>query len=84
MPKVKWCVPKQKQKPYNKLAAVLRGYKLASGLNFEQIGEKLGVTANRAAHMIARPADEWTIGRLRRFCQAINCPLQEALEAAGK
>ena len=84
MPKVKWCSPKPKQKPYNHLAAVLRGYKLASGLNFEQIGEKLGVTANRASHMIARPADEWTIGRLRQFCQAIGCPLQEALEAAGE
>lgn len=84
MPKVKWLGEKKKKPPYNHLAAVLRGYKLASGKSSADIGEELGVTGNRVQHMIAQSADAWNIGRLRRFCDAIGCPLREALEAAGK
>lgn len=85
MPKVTWIgAKKPKPKPFNALAAVLRGYKLASGLTADQIGKRLGVTGDHVKHMIARPADQWNIGALKRFCDVIGCPYQEALEAAGK
>jgi len=83
MPKVKW-IGGKKAKPFNALAAVLRGYKLASGLTSAEIGEKLGVTPEHARRLIGRTADQWNIGALKRYCDVIGCPYQEALEAAGK
>lgn len=85
MPKVTWIGTKRHQpKPYNALAAVLRGYKLASGLTAEQIGERLGVTGDHVKHQIAKPADRWNIGALKRFCDVIGCPYEEAFAAAAK
>lgn len=84
MPKVKYLTPAAKPKPYNALAAVLRGYKLASGLTSEQIGKKLGVTPEYVRAQIGKPADRWNIGQLKEYCAVIGCPVSEAMEAAGK
>lgn len=85
MPKVTWIGTKRRQpKPYNALAAVLRGYKLASGLTSAEIGDKLGITPEHARRLIGRPADQWNIGALKRFCDVIGCPYEEALSAAAK
>ena len=83
MPKVKW-IGGKKPKPFNALAAVLRGYKLASGLTSAEIGERLGVTPEQVRTQIGKPADSWTVGTIKRYCAAIGCPVQEAMEAAGK
>ncbi len=85
MPKVTWLgTGKKKPKPYNALAATLRGYKLASGLTSEQIGKKLGVTAENVRHQIGKPANQWNIGALKKYCDVIGCPYEEALAAAAK
>lgn len=34
--------------------------------------------------MIGKPASQWQIGQLRKYCDVIGCPLEEALEAAAK
>lgn len=82
MPKIKWIgAPK---KPYNALAATLRGYKLAAGLTSADIGKTLGITPEQVRAQIGRPADSWTVGTIKRYCAAIGCPVEEAMQAAGK
>ncbi len=83
MPKTTWIGGKKKPK-YNALAALLRGYKMASGLTSEQIGEALGITADHVRHQIGKPADQWNIGMLKRYCDILGVPYAEAMEAAAK
>lgn len=82
MPKIKWIG--KKPKSFNALATVLRGYKLASGQTSADIGKKLGITPEQVRAQLGRPADSWTVGTIKRYCDAIGCPIQEAMEAAGK
>lgn len=83
MPKVN-LLRQKKTKPHNHLAACLRGYKLSSGLTSQDIADQLCVTADTVRHQIARPADQWRIGDLKRFCDVIGAPYDEALQAAAK
>jgi len=83
MPKVKW-IGGKKPKPVNHLAGVLRAYKLASGKTSEQIGQELGVTGSHVRQHIGRPADAWNVGDLKRYCDVLGCPYDEALAAAAK
>lgn len=85
MPKVKWIGgDKKPRKPVNHLAATLRGYKLASGLTSDEIGQRLGCSAQNVRHQMSKPAAQWQIGMLRKYCDAIGCPIEEALAAAAK
>ena len=84
MPKVNYLTPAAKPKPYNALAATLRGYKLAAGLTSEQIGRQLGVTPEYVRRQLGKPADAWNIGQLKEYCAVIGCPVQAALEAAAR
>lgn len=83
MPKVKW-IGRPPPKPYNALASLLRGYKLASGMSAEDIGEKLGVTADNVRHQIGKPPNQWNIGMLKQYCDVLGIPYEEALSAAAK
>ena len=86
MPKVVWIggEKRRKAKPVNHLSAVLRGYKLAAGLTSDEIGQRLGCSAQNVRHQMSKPAAQWQIGMLRKYCDAIGCPLEEALQAAAK
>lgn len=82
MPKVTWRT--KPKPPVNHLAALLREYKRASGLTSEQLAEKLGCCDVNVRQQIGKPADQWKIGMLKKYCAAIGCPISEALEAAAK
>lgn len=83
MPKVKR-IAGGRERPYNALAALLRGYKLAAGMSADEIGKRLGVTADNVRHQIGKPADQWNIGQLKRYCDVLGIPYGEALDAAAK
>lgn len=82
MPKVTW--RNEPKVEINYLAAVLREYKRASGLTSEQLAEKLGCCDVNVRQQIGKPADQWKIGTLKKYCEAIGCPISVALEAAAK
>lgn len=81
MPKVTW-IPARKPK-INYLAALLRGYKLTAGLTSEQIGKMLGCTADNVRRQIGKPANQWNIGMLKRYCDVLGVPYEEAMIAAA-
>lgn len=85
MPRVTWLKAAVKPKRgVNHLAMVLRGYKLASGLTSEDLGKRLGCTADNVRRQIGKPADQWNIGALLRYCDELSIPYEEALSAAAK
>lgn len=85
MPKVKWINGQKKpRKPVNHLAATLREYRRASGLTSSEIAQRVGCSPENVRHQMAKPADQWQIGRLRQYCAIIGCPIEEALAAAAK
>lgn len=79
MPKIKYIAPKRR---VNYLAAVLREYKRAAGLTSAQIADVLECTPEHVRALLGKPADNWRIGQLKKFCGVIGCPIGEALEAA--
>ena len=48
------------------------------------IGEALGMTPAAVRQQLRRPSDSWRIGTLRRYCEVLQCPLEEALKEAAK
>ncbi|MBR1565875.1 MAG: hypothetical protein IJ649_03835, partial [Oscillospiraceae bacterium] len=62
MPRVTWLRAAKPKREVNRLAAVLRGYKLASGLTSEELGKRLNCTADNVRRQIGKPADQWNIG----------------------
>ena len=81
MPKIKYIKPKRR---VNYLAAVLREYKRAAGLTSAQIADVLECTPEHVRALLGKPADNWRIGQLKKFCGVIGCPIGEALEAAAR
>lgn len=84
MPKVTWLKAAKPKKEVNHLAMVLRGYKLASGLTSEELGKRLDCTADNVRRQIGKPANQWNIGMLKRYCDALGVPYEEAFSAAAK
>lgn len=80
MPKVKWIQPVK----VNELAALFTAYRRARGMNSAAIAEKIGCAASTARYQMNRPGREWRVGELMDYCDALNIPYQEALEAATK
>lgn len=81
MPRLRSLRPKR---PVNHLAALLREHKRASGMTSEDLGRQLGCSADHVRHQIGRPADAWTVGQIKRYCDAIGIPYEEAFAAAAK
>ncbi len=81
MPKVNWAKVKPK---VNYLAALFSAYQKACGMTQEQVAKKVGCSVPNVSIQIGKDVDLWTIGQIRKYCAALNVPLQEALEAAGK
>ena len=82
MPKVTWRQPAKVQ--VNELAALFRAYRKARGMTSEDIAAKVGCTAQNARVQMNKPAREWNIGQLLRYCDALDIPYDEALAAAAK
>ncbi len=68
----------------NALAALLRQHKLEAGLSSEEIGKRVGCTADNVRRQIGKPPERWTVGALKRYCDAIGIPYSEAFDAAAK
>ena len=81
MPKVRSLKPKPKP---NYLAASLREYKRLAGMTSADIAAELGCTPDNVRGQIAKPADRWTIGQLRRYCEILGAPLAEVLAEAAR
>ena len=78
MPKLTWCY----QKPeVNRLEMLLKAYEKAAGLNSAKMAVRLGCSADNVRAQLRKPADQWRIGMLKRYCEVVGCPLEEAFAA---
>lgn len=68
--------------PPNYIKELMQRYMKAQKLSTDFIGCKLGVSGAAVRHMINRPASAWTIDELRKYCNVLNIPLEDALKAA--
>jgi len=81
MPKVTWIKPPVKT---NELAALFRAYRKAKNMTSTQLAEKLGCTSQNVRVQMNKPGKEWKIGQLLKYCDALEIPYEEALNAAAK
>ena len=77
MPKVSWNRPR-----VNHLAALLKTYKQAEHMTYEQLGKLVGCSAQNCVQQIAKPADMWTIKQIKLYCSALDVPVEDAVLAA--
>ncbi len=79
MPRVRHLKPK-----FNLLAATLREYKRVSGMTSIDMAKKLGCTPENVRAQIAKPADKWRIGDLKRYCAVLGAPVEDVFQAAAR
>lgn len=82
MPKLTWM---NKKKPdVNYLEALLKAYKTSRNITSEQLAEMLNYEPSTVRCQMRKPAKEWKIGMLMRYCDVLGIPYAEAFEAAAK
>ena len=77
VPKVSWVKPK-----INHLAVLLDSYKRERHMTAEQIGKLVGCSGSNVRVQMSKPADQWQIGKLKLYCDALDIPYQDAVLAA--
>ena len=77
MPKLTWM---NKPPKVNRLEACLKMYKRAAGMTSDGLGAKLGCTGNAVRQQLRKRPEEWNIGALLRYCEALGCPPEEAFK----
>ena len=77
MPRVSWVRPK-----VNYLSALMETYKKERRMTYEKLGKLIGCSGQNAKQQMARPADKWTVGQIKLYCDALDIPYDEAVMAA--
>lgn len=77
MPKITWCRPK-----VNHLSVLLKTAKREKHMTDEQIGKLVGSASATVNGHLNKPADKWTIGQIKLYCNALGIPYDEAVLAA--
>ena len=77
MPKVKYITGKKPVK-VNYLAGVFAAYRAAYKLTSEDVAARVGCTAQNVRCQWSKPADQWSIGQLKTYCEAMGIPISEA------
>lgn len=77
MPKISWVKPR-----VNYLVVLLSAYRQQRKMTFDQLGKKLGCSAQNVKQQMGRPAGKWKIEQILEYCDALGIPYEEALKAA--
>lgn len=83
MPKLTW-MKQSPPKNVNHLAALLREYKRAQGITSAQMGAALGYVPETVRQQLRKPPESWKVMDLIRYCDLLQVPLDEAIEAIKK
>lgn len=75
----KYCKPKVP--PPNYLSELLKRYKKAQTITDDQLAEKFRTCRKTVNSRLNQNADDWNIGELRRYCEALNVPFSDAMAA---
>lgn len=76
MPKVNWT------RKRNHLAELLRAYKQERKITSVVLGKTLGISPEAVRKQLTKPVDRWTIGQIKRYCDILSVPYEEAVLAA--
>ena len=86
MPKTKltekYCKPKMPKRNY--LAEEMRYYKKSAGLTDEEIADRMDVCQSAVTRNFNKPAMEWRLKDLQKYCEIIGMPFANALETLKK
>ena len=77
MPKVSWNRPKP-----NYVKSLLTVYRKEAHMTYETLGKLVGCSAQNAKQNVNKPADMWRIRDLKRYCEALDVPIEDAVLAA--
>ena len=77
MPRVSWVRPK-----VNYLSALMETYKKEQRLTYDKLGKLIGCSGQNAKQQMARPADKWTVGQIKLYCDALDISYEEAVLSA--
>lgn len=72
---------KPKVPPPNYLSEMLKRYKKAKRINDAEIAARVKTSRNTVNAYINQPPEKWNIGDLKRYCDVLGAPIDEALKA---
>lgn len=70
-------VKDMKRPSINSVVMLVQAYMRAGELTADDVGRTMGLTGSGFRSMLARPMDSWTLGEIRKTCNAVNCPLSD-------
>lgn len=82
MPRIKY-IPARKPKA-NELAALFRAYRKERGMTSEAMAQALGCSPENVRYQMNKPGDQWNIGALKKYCDVLEIPYEEAMRAAAR
>ena len=83
MPRLTW-MNKKPPPRVNHLAATLKAYKQAKGMTSEDMAKLLGCSAENVRGQLRKPAGDWKVRTIMRYCDVLEVPYREAFEAIEK
>ena len=81
MPKLTWI---DKRKKINYVGALIRAYKDAAGVTSAKIAEVLNYQPDSVRRQIGKPVECWRAVDIIKYCDYLQIPMDEMLEAFRK
>lgn len=64
----------------NYLTDLFNRYMKARHMNTDMLGQLLGCTGSNVRHALKKPAVQWRIEDIKRYCSVLGCPFEKAME----
>lgn len=75
---------KQARPAPNYAADLFRRSMKGQGLSCADLAPAFGITGNAVQQKLARPLPQWRFADIEGFCNALNIPVKDALDAIGR
>jgi len=82
MPKLTWI--RNPEPKINYLAGVFRDYRKIRQMTSAMVAEEMECSEENARCQMNKPAEQWNVGKLMRYCDVLGIPYEEAFEAVVK
>lgn len=82
MPPLTWI--RKTEPKINYLAGLFRTYRDGRKMTSAMIAEEMDCSAENARCQMNKPAEQWNVGQLMRYCDVLGIPYEEAFEAVIK
>ena len=82
MPTLTWI--RKTEPKINYLAGLFRTYRKERAMTSAMIADEVDCSEENVRCQMNKPAEQWNVGQLMRYCDVLGIPYEEAFEAVVK